>query len=220
MTTDHYVDRRDAGRRLAARLMHLEGYSILVLALPRGGVPVAQEIALALKAPMQLLLVRKLGAPISEELGIGALVDGQPVQVVLNDALVVRMAISDDHIEAEVARQRAELERRRAIFQGGKGPPDVLERHVVLVDDGVATGSTMMAAIQGMRAGGAYRITVAVPVAAPDAARELAASVDEWICLAEPEGFNAVGDYYENFQQYTDADVSQMLAATPDTDLA
>src|SRR5690606_15242938 len=148
---DHYVDRRDAGRRLAARLMHLEGYSILVLALPRGGVPVAQEIALALKAPMQLLLVRKLGAPISEELGIGALVDGQPVQVVLNDALVVRMAISDDHIEAEVARQRAELERRRAIFQGGKGPPDVLERHVVLVDDGVATGSTMMAAIQGMR---------------------------------------------------------------------
>src|SRR5690606_21465648 len=104
MTTDHYVDRRDAGRRLAARLMHLEGYPILVLALPRGGVPVAQEIALALKAPMQLLLVRKLGAPISEELGIGALVDGQPVQVVLNDALVVRMAISDDHIEAEVAR--------------------------------------------------------------------------------------------------------------------
>lgn len=221
-----YADRDDAGRHLATRMAHLAATDPVILALPRGGVPVAREVALALNAPLHLLLVRKLGMPRCSEVAIGAIVDGTPPQVVLNHDFIAQLGLDTAYVEAETAKQRTELERRRTAFgraasgraasgRAASGAdvaaPDVRGRHVIIVDDGVATGSTLEAALRGVRDGGAARITVAVPVAAPDALRRLEPLADEWICPLRPDRFRAVGEAYGDFAQLEDDDVIRLL---------
>jgi predicted phosphoribosyltransferase len=205
-----FHDRREAGRVLAE---HLKFYAnqpnLLVLALPRGGVPVGYEVALALQAPLDVFLVRKLGVPGHEELAMGALATGG-VRV-LNDDVVESLAISEDVIEAEATQQLAELSRREHLYRGGLPAPDVGGRTVILVDDGLATGATMRAAIRALRQQQPPRVVVAVPTAAPDTAEALRSEADEVICAITPEPFFAVGHWYDDFTQTTDEEVRQLL---------
>jgi predicted phosphoribosyltransferase len=206
-----FADRSDAGRRLAAELETLRGRDVLVLGLPRGGVPVACEIARALEAPLDVFLVRKLGVPGHEELGFGAIASGG-VRVL--DPRVVRAARVDaDTIDAVAERERRELERRESRYRGDRPPLDPSGRTVVLVDDGVATGSTMRAAIQALRDSGAVRIVVAVPVGPPETLEELARLADEVVCLHAPAAFRAVGAFYDDFAQVSDEEVCALLDA-------
>lgn len=206
-----FADRRAAGRLLATRLAHLRPAHPIVLALPRGGVPVAFEVARALDAPLDLLIVRKLAAPGHEELGIGAVVDGADPQVVLNDDIVRESGASADYIRAEMRRQFAEIERRRDRYVGGRAPAAVEGRSVILVDDGIATGGTVRAALQALRKKRPSRLALAVPVAPADTVERLRPDCDELICLAQPQPFYAVGAHYEDFTQTTDAEVIALL---------
>jgi len=207
-----FADRSDAGRQLAAALAKLPLTDPVVLALPRGGVPVASEVALALHAPLDLLIVRKIGAPGREEYGIGALVDGDDPQVVFNDEAMARFQPSPDYIAAETARQIAEIERRRSAYLGDRPPLSVKDREVVLVDDGIATGGTVRAALLALRKNGAKRIVLAVPVAPADAIASLGKEADDVVCLVTPERFYAVSQQYEDFEQTTDEDVIRLLS--------
>ena len=206
-----FADRRAAGRALAARLSHLAGADPLVLALPRGGVPVAAEIAKSLGADLDLLLVRKLGAPGHSEVGIGAVVEGEPPQLVMNEAVLRQVRIPSGYVEAELRRQLAEMERRRRLYVGDRTPTSVAGRTVILVDDGVATGGTIRAALQGLGKTAA-RVVLAVPVAPRDLLDPLAANCDELVCLASPEPFHAVGAHYRDFGQTSDEEVIALLA--------
>lgn len=206
-----FRDRREAGRRLAQALRHMAATSPLVLALPRGGVPVAFEIARALDADLDLLFVRKLGAPGYEELGIGAVVDGADPQLVLNEEIIRQLAPSPDYIRAEMHRQLAEIERRRHAYVGGRKPASVDGRTVILVDDGIATGGTVKAALKGLRKSHAKRIILAVPVAPAAIAGELRRECDELVCLEQPDPFFAVGAHYVVFDQTSDAEVIGLL---------
>ncbi|NEX64200.1 phosphoribosyltransferase [Noviherbaspirillum galbum] len=208
-----FRDRHDAGRRLAAALRPLALDSPLLLALPRGGVPVAAEIARALPADFDVLLVRKLSAPMHAELGIGAIVGGANSQPVLNRGLIDRLQVPDDYIEREVQRQREEINRRRRCYCGDRPPPVLAGRNVVVVDDGVATGSTMEAALRACRAEKAARVLFAVPVAPPDVAARLLSEADDGISLLMPEHFRSVGDFYDDFTQTTDEEVVALLGA-------
>jgi putative phosphoribosyl transferase len=188
----------------------------VVLALPRGGVPVAFEVAKALRAPLDLLLVRKLGAPGHEEYGIGAVVDGADPQIVLNEQAMGIIDPPAAYIDAEVQRQLVELERRRKAYLGSRDAIPVEGRTVVVVDDGIATGSTITVAVRALRKAGAARIVVAVPVAPADAISALRREVDDLVCLATPEPFHAVGPHYADFGQTTDQEVIDLLnAAAP-----
>ena len=190
-----FRDRTDAGRRLAAKLAaYAKRRDVIVLALPRGGVPVGYEVARALDAPLDVFVVRKLGVPGYEELAMGAVATGG-VRV-LNDELVQRLGIPDDLIEAVAAREQRELARRERLYRGGRPPPDVRGRTVILVDDGLATGATMHAAIAALRQLQPARIVVAVPTASPDTCEQLQAEVDDVICAITPEPFQAVGRWY------------------------
>lgn len=210
-----YRDRADAGRVLAGRLGHLAGApGLLVLGLPRGGVPVAHEVARALGAPLDVLLARKLGVPEQPELAMGA-VAGGGVRV-LHQAVVESLAIPPEVIEAVEAREIAEVARREQSYRAGRPPLDVAGRTVVIVDDGVATGSTMRAAVAAMRAQQAARIVVAVPVGAKETCRELAAEADEVVCPNTPAGFHAVGEWYDNFTQTTDDEIRALLGPKGD----
>ena len=200
-------DRREAGRRLAIALAHLAPAKPLILALPRGGVPVAFEVAKALDAEMDLLFVRKIGAPGYEELGLGAVVDGADPQLVLNEDVVRQLAPNPNYIRAEMRRQLAEIERRRRAYTAGAQPVEVLRRTVIVVDDGIATGGTVRAALKGIRKNHPARLILAVPVAPRDSIAELAGECDEIICLAQPEPFYAVGPHYAVFDQTSDAEV-------------
>jgi predicted phosphoribosyltransferase len=206
-----FRDRTDAGRRLAARLGEYAGRpGLLVLALPRGGVPVAFEVAGSLGAPLDVFLVRKLGVPGYEELAMGAIATGGVL--VVNEAVVRELGISGEVFEEVAGRERAELERRERAYRGERPAPEVRGRAVILVDDGLATGSTMRAAAAALRRQKPARVVVAVPVAAREACDEFRAEVDEVVCAATPEPFHGVGRWYEDFSQTTDEEVRVLLA--------
>jgi putative phosphoribosyl transferase len=205
-----FIDRRDAGRVLASRLSKYAGRDdVVVLALPRGGVPVAYEVASALGVPMDVFLVRKLGTPGHRELAMGAIASGG-VRV-LNEDVVQWYGVSGSAIERIAREEQEELERRERAYRGSRSVPDLTARIVVLIDDGLATGSTMRAAAQAMRARRPARVVIAVPVGAPQTCAELAAVADEVICARMPEPFSAVGQWYLNFDQTDDDEVRELL---------
>jgi len=203
-----FVDRADAGRRLAARLQHLHG-AVVVLGLPRGGVPVAYEVARALDAPLDVIVVRKLGVPFQPELGMGAI--GEDGVRIINDEVISLAGVSGSELAEVETRERVELERRARRFRGDR-PRTALEgRTVVVVDDGIATGSTARAACQVARARGAARVVLAVPVAPPGWEVQLGADADEFVCLDTPELFFAIGQFYADFAQTSDEEVIACL---------
>jgi predicted phosphoribosyltransferase len=211
MKPQRFHDRTDAGRRLAEKLAAYAGRpDILVLALPRGGVPVGYEVARALGAPLDVFVVRKLGVPGYEELAMGAVATGG-VRV-LNDEIVQGLGISEHEIDAAVARELQELARREQLYRGARPPPDVGGRTVILVDDGLATGATMRAAVEASRQQQPARTVVAVPTASPDTCEALKAEADDVICAMTPDPFFAVGHWYEDFTQTTDDEVRELLA--------
>ncbi len=206
-----FRDRRDAGRLLADKLAaYANRPDVIVLALPRGGVPVAYEVARRLVAPLDVFVVRKLGVPGYEELAMGAVATGG-VRV-LNDQLVESLGIPDQMIDAVLSREQQELARRERLYRGGRPPPDVGGRTAILVDDGLATGATMFAAIEALRKQNPARIVVAVPTASPDTCEEMKRKADEVICAITPEPFHAVGRWYRDFSQTTDEEVAGLLA--------
>ncbi|HEV8255740.1 MAG TPA: phosphoribosyltransferase [Casimicrobiaceae bacterium] len=206
-----FANRREAGRILASLLMkYADRDDVLVLALPRGGVPVGFEVAQALRAPLDVFIVRKLGVPGHDELAMGAIATGG-VRV-LNDDVVISLELEPEVIDAVAVREEKELARRERIYRGARPAPDVHGRTVILVDDGLATGSTMRAAVAALRKQRPARIVVAVPVAAPETCEEFKTEVDEVICAATPRMFNGVGRWYEDFSQTTDEEVHELLA--------
>jgi putative phosphoribosyl transferase len=207
-----FEDRRDAGRRLAEALARYKQHAPVVLALPRGGVPVGFEVAKALSAPLDVLIVRKIGAPGHPELGIGAIVDGNEPHLVLNEEVIRQVRPSAAYIEDEKRRQLAEIERRRRRYLGDRPAIPVEGRTAIVVDDGIATGGTFRAALRGIRGGNPARLVLAVPVAPADSLAELAGDCDEIVCLATPERFYAVGAHYRDFTQTEDEEVIRLLA--------
>lgn len=211
-----YRDRRHAGAELAARLAHFKGRDdVVVLALPRGGVPVAVEVARALDAPLDIFLVRKLGVPGHRELAMGAIASGG-VRV-LNEEVVRWYRIPEAVIDDTAREEEAELERRERAYRDGRSPVVIRDRIVLLIDDGLATGSSMRAAVQAVRAQQPARVVVAVPVGAPDTCREFAEVADEIVCARTPEPFSAVGQWYRDFSQTTDEEVRALLQQAPET---
>jgi predicted phosphoribosyltransferase len=205
-----FPDRTEAGRLLAARLTkYADKPDVIILALPRGGVPVAYEVARALHAPMDVFIVRKLGVPGQEEVAMGAVATGG-VRVI-NNQVVSALHIPEYVIDAVAAWELEELDRRERAYRGNRPPPDVRGKTVILVDDGLATGSTMMAAVEALRKPGPRRIVVAVPVASRDTCELLGQVVDEVVCAVTPEPFYAVGLWYRDFSQTTDEEVRELL---------
>ena len=212
-----FRDRTDAGRQLAERLAaYVNRSDVLVFALPRGGVPVAFEVARALGAPLDVFLVRKLGVPGHEELAMGAVATGG-VRV-LNDEIVHGLGIQESEIEAVVARELQELARRERLYRGGRPAPEAEAKTVILVDDGLATGATMRAAVRALKQQHPARIIIAVPTASPDSCEALKTEADEVVCVVTPEPFFAVGYWYDDFAQTTDAEVRDMLARNQSRD--
>lgn len=205
----NFKDREEAGRILANRLTKYANQKPIVLGLPRGGVPVAFEVAKALKAPLDVYVVRKLGVPGHEELAMGAIASGD-VRV-LNKRVIEDLRISEEAIETETRKEQEELKRRELLYRGKRPPLDVSNRTVVLVDDGIATGSTIKAAIAALKKQKAGRIVVAVPVAPASTIEELKRQVDEVICVSTPEFFYAISLWYEEFPQTSDEEVRELL---------
>ena len=205
-----FADRAAAGRVLAEKLAdYAERDDVIVLALPRGGVPVASEVARALGAPLDVFVVRKLGAPSQEELAMGAIASGDVV--VINDDVVKALKVPPEVLEEKIASERAELSRRESVYRGDRPPLDVQGRTVILIDDGLATGSTMRAAVTALRGQAPAQIVVAVPIGAPATCAEFQQIADECICALTPEPFRAVGLWYEDFAQTTDDEVRELL---------
>ncbi|HEV3115601.1 MAG TPA: phosphoribosyltransferase [Gemmataceae bacterium] len=208
-----FADRMEAGEELAKKLMRYAGRpDVIVLALPRGGVPVAFEVARALHVPLDVFVVRKLGLPGHEELAMGAIASGG-VRV-LNHDVIRAVDIPEDVIEEVAAAEQQELERRERMYRGDRPPPDVRGRTVILIDDGLATGSTMRAAVAALRQQQPARIVVAVPVGAPETCYEFQQEADEVVCASTPEQLHAVGLWYRDFSQTTDEEVRELLERT------
>jgi putative phosphoribosyl transferase len=206
-----FRDRAEAGRHLAELLRHLKDADPMVFALPRGGVPVAMPVAEALGAPLDLLLVRKIGAPGQPELALGAVVEGEPPQTVVNDEIVGMLGVPADFVTEQAADQLAEIERRRRLWLRGRAPVSPYGRTAILVDDGIATGATVRAALLGLKRAGAARRVLAVPVAPPEVADALRRECDEVVVLAEPPAFGSVGAVYDDFRQIEDTEVTALL---------
>ncbi|HEY3476798.1 MAG TPA: phosphoribosyltransferase [Anaerolineales bacterium] len=205
-----FRDRRDAGKKLAQKLSAYASRSdVVVLALPRGGVPIAYEIAYALNAPLDIFLVRKLGVPGREELAFGAIASGG-IRI-LNEDVIRMLGIPDEVINFVAKRELEELSRRETLYRGERHSPVILNQTVILVDDGLATGASMRAAVAGLHTVQPARLVVAVPVAAPEACDALRSEVDEIICAVTPEPFYGVGRWYEDFSQVTDEEVRMLL---------
>jgi putative phosphoribosyl transferase len=211
-----FEDRAAAGRQLAGRLLHYKNERPLVLGLPRGGVPVAYEIARALDAPLDVIVVRKLAAPHQPELGIGAVVDGDHPERVLNEEVLQSLHVSRHYLETEVARQLEEIHRRQTLLRAGRSRVDLADRMVIVVDDGVATGGTVRAALRGVRRANPRRIVLAVGVAPPETIEVLRNEVDDLVCLAAPADFGAVGQFYRDFRQISDDEVIALLGRAAD----
>ncbi|MFF9275779.1 phosphoribosyltransferase [Streptomyces griseosporeus] len=212
-----FRDREEAGRELGARLRLLREKDELprpvVLALPRGGVTVALEVARALDAPLDVLVARKIGAPFQPELGVGALAgDGPPLY---DRESLARLGLTEAGLAPVVRRERAELKRRERLYRQGRPAADLSGRTAVVVDDGLATGATARAALRAVRSAAPQRVVLAVPVSSPQAARLLSPEVDELVCLAQPSDFRAVGLWYDDFEQLSDDDVLRALRAAP-----
>jgi predicted phosphoribosyltransferase len=207
-----FRNRVEAGRELAGRLLHHREHSPVVLALPRGGVPVAAEIARALGAPLDLIIVRKIGAPWQPELAIGAIADGTPPEIVRNENIIQELGIDEKTIAREAAEQQAEIERRRAAYLQGREPQALAGRTAIVVDDGIATGATMRAALLAVRRRAPAHLVLAVPVAPVQTVDALRPLVDELVCLGTPEPFYAIGAHYADFHQVADSEVTAALA--------
>lgn len=206
-----FADRRDSGRYLAAKLLDYKDQpDVLVLALPRGGVPVAAEVAEALNAPLDVFLVRKLGAPGQEELAMGAVATGG-VRV-LNPSVIRALDVTEAELDAVTAAELQELERRQRYYRDARPLPEIRDHTIILVDDGLATGATMRAAVTAIRERNPRRIVVAVPVASPETCDEFRDEVDEIVCASTPEPFQAVGLWFRDFGQTTDDEVRELLA--------
>jgi predicted phosphoribosyltransferase len=211
-----FKDRREAGAALAQKLAHYRNRDdVVVLALPRGGVPVAREVARSLGAPLDVFIVRKLGVPGHRELAMGAIASGG-VRV-LNERVVRSLGIPDWAIEQAAREEGVELQRREGAYREGRAAVELGGRAVLLVDDGLATGSTMMAAVQAVRSRAPARIVVAVPVGAPQTCQELARAADEVVCATEPESFSAIGERYLDFEQTSDEEVRELLREQSET---
>jgi putative phosphoribosyl transferase len=207
-----FADRREAGERLAEALARFRGPGTLVLGIPRGGVVVAAEVARALEAPLDVVIARKIGAPGQPELAIGAVVGGGEGIRLLDEVALRYFNLPAEYIERETERELAEIDRRLREYRGDRPPPEIGGRTVIVIDDGIATGYTIRAALTGLRRLEPRLLVVAVPVAPSSAPRELAAVADEVVCLETPEPFLAVGMWYENFEQTTDEEVRRLLS--------
>jgi putative phosphoribosyl transferase len=208
-----FRDRRHAGQELAVRLMEWAAdgdlVNLIVLALPRGGVPVAAEVAQALHAPLDVLVARKIGVPGHPETGIGAIVGDDPP--LFDERSLDMLGLSEDRLTPDVARERAELRRRELLYRGDRSAPDVRDRAVILIDDGLATGATARAALRHLRGRHPARLILAVPVCAPETAAVMRAEADDIVCLQQPGDFRAVGLWYDDFDQVSDEEVTQAL---------
>ncbi len=207
MSTWLFASREDAGRQLGDRLRAMSVIDPLVMALPRGGVPVAVEVAEALQAPLDLVLVRKIGVPWQPELAAAAVVDGERPDLVLNGPVMAAAGLRDRDVEVLMRDHLVEIERRRRMYLGGRAPKAVVGRTVIVVDDGIATGTTVRAALTALRRRNPKRLVLAVPVAPEHTIAELTPLVDDVVCLARPRDFWAVGAYYADFHQVEDEEV-------------
>lgn len=206
-----FADRQDAGRRLAERLIHLRDERPVVLGLPRGGVPVAAVVAEALSAPLDVLVVRKIGAPHRPELALGAVTNGVKSMYVLNEDVVRMLGVTRQFLEAAITRELNEVKRRQTLYRNGRPPIDITDCTAIVIDDGIATGATMRAGLRSLRARSPRKLILAVPVAPPESIELLTGDVDDIICPHNPADFIAVGEYYHDFTQTTDKEVIDLL---------
>jgi len=207
-----FEDRRDAGIQLARALLRFQDHDPVVLALPRGGVPVAFEVARALDAPLDLVLVRKIGTPMQPELAAGAVVDGGAMELVRNDDVIEAARIPESWLREQAIRELAEIERRRRLYVGGRARVPIEGKTAIVVDDGIATGATTRAALRAVRRRHPKRLVLAVPVAPEETLAALRSEVDEVVCLATPDPFGAIGYFYRDFRQLEDDEVRDLLA--------
>lgn len=208
-----FADRVEAGRKLAGALLKYKDQHPVVLGIPRGGVPVAVEVARSLDAEVDVIIVRKLGAPGQQELGIGAVVDGDHPEAVMNQEIMSQLDVSREYLDREIKVQLKEINRRRHAYRGGRPPLQLAGRTVIVVDDGIATGGSTRAALRGVRRDKPARVILAVPVAPPSTIEALKHEADEIVCLSSPEEFYAVGQFYRDFHQVSDQEVIQLLAS-------
>lgn len=210
-SSNPFKDRRSAGKLLADRLKDLEPAHPVVLAMPRGGVPVAAEVAKALHAPLDLVLVRKIGVPYQPELAAAAVVDGSEPEIVVNDEVVRMAGLTQDYIDEQAQEELAEIERRRQVYLEGRPRPSLENRTLILIDDGIATGASIRAAIAALKRKNPARLILAVPVAPADTIELLKTMVDDVVCLETPEPFFAIGMHYDDFHQVPDEEVVRIM---------